>query len=65
VLVAILAEMIKRRVRGVEDLESTIDAPVLALITGPGKGGGRGWSPKQPAGLGNLKWPNRGKVARA
>jgi succinoglycan biosynthesis transport protein ExoP len=35
VLVALIAEMLGRRVRGVEDLEAAIDAPVLAVITAP------------------------------
>jgi uncharacterized protein involved in exopolysaccharide biosynthesis len=41
VLVALLAEFLGRRVRGVADLQSAIDAPVLAVIGAPAKPGGR------------------------
>ena len=37
VLVALLAELFGRRVRGYEDLASAIDAPLLAIIAGPAK----------------------------
>lgn len=37
VLLALLCELFARRVRGVEDLESTTGAPVLAVIAAPSK----------------------------
>jgi uncharacterized protein involved in exopolysaccharide biosynthesis len=37
VLVALLAELLARRVRGAEDLQSLIDAPVLGVISGPAR----------------------------
>jgi polysaccharide biosynthesis transport protein len=41
-LVALLMELFNRRVRGVEDLRSVGDTPLLAVIAGPRKPG-RGW----------------------
>jgi uncharacterized protein involved in exopolysaccharide biosynthesis len=41
VLTALLAEMIGRRVRGVEDLQSALNVPVLAVIQRPSTGGAK------------------------
>ncbi|MHB8529301.1 MAG: hypothetical protein ACYC8V_07300, partial [Caulobacteraceae bacterium] len=62
VLVALLTELFGRKVRGPEDLQSTFDAPLLAVIAAPldGKSGPgakrRGWT---------LRWPNRRRMAPA
>jgi polysaccharide biosynthesis transport protein len=37
VLVALLAELLNRRVRGIEDLTSAVEAPLLGVIGSPGK----------------------------
>jgi len=50
VLVALLMELFGRRVRGVEDLSSAIDAPLLAVIAAPPKPG-RAARPRQSTGM--------------
>jgi hypothetical protein len=40
-LVAILCELFARRVRGVEDLETCLDVPMLAVVAAPAKGKSR------------------------
>jgi succinoglycan biosynthesis transport protein ExoP len=37
VLLALLTELFNRRVRGIEDLQSAVDIPVLAVIPAPGR----------------------------
>jgi polysaccharide biosynthesis transport protein len=56
VLASLLAELLGRRIRGVEDLTSAIDAPLLAVI-GPTRG------PRPMLSL--PSWPGRGNEARA
>src|SRR3546814_12196031 len=51
---ALLIELLARRVRGMEDLESTIEAPVLAIVSNEEQRGG--WlptwiNPREPAGI--------------
>ena len=41
VLLALLIELLNRRVRGIEDLQSALDAPLLAVVTVPARGGSR------------------------
>lgn len=42
VLLALLTEMLGRRVRTVKDLNDAVEAPLLAVVIGPGTGGGPG-----------------------
>lgn len=51
---ALLIELLARRVRGMEDLESTIEAPVLAIVSNEEPRGGwlRKWlNPREPDGI--------------
>src|SRR3546814_4055030 len=51
---ALLIELLARRVRGMEDLESTIEAPVLAIVSNEAPRGGwlRKWlNPRELAGI--------------
>jgi uncharacterized protein involved in exopolysaccharide biosynthesis len=65
ILVALLVELLNRRVRGIEDLTSAIEAPVLGII-GPA---GDKSSPALQSGSRRLialpSWRGRGRVARA
>jgi uncharacterized protein involved in exopolysaccharide biosynthesis len=60
ILVAILAELLARRVRGMEELEQAIDAPMLAVIAGPGRARARS-TRKLPR---QMNWPMRRKAVQ-
>ena len=61
VLTALLMELLARRVRGVEDLTGSLDAPVLGVIAGPSKRA-RSAAISGPI---RLALPGRGKAAHA
>lgn len=52
VLTGLLLELLSRRVRGVEDLEWAIDAPMLAAIAAPSKRGGKSGQRNRRSGTG-------------
>jgi len=41
VLAALLVELLNRRIRGIEDLQAALDAPLLAVVTAPARSGSR------------------------
>ncbi len=55
VLVALLAELFARKVRGPEDLQSTLDVPLLAVIMAPPRTKSSGLLGRRPRGV--MKWP--------
>ena len=61
-MVALLAELFARRVRGPEDLQSAVDAPLLAIVEYPAWVGVRRLSPEWPPGGGR---PGRRKLIKA
>jgi polysaccharide biosynthesis transport protein len=63
VLVALLAELFGRRVRGMEDLQFGIGAPLLGVISAPAKSKPGIW--RRASWLIRPKWPNNDKMARA
>jgi uncharacterized protein involved in exopolysaccharide biosynthesis len=62
ILTALIMEMLARRVRGVEDLLSSLDIPVLGLIAAPQRGGRQ---QRLSSFRGILSLPGRGKAAHA
>lgn len=62
ILLSLLLELFGRRVRSVEDMEASIEAPLLAIIDGPSASerGPRKWS---IAGVGRSLMPGRRKMA--
>jgi uncharacterized protein involved in exopolysaccharide biosynthesis len=59
-MVALLTELFARRVRGPEDLRSSVDAPLLAMVSAPAgaRRSAPGWRPR-------IGRPGRRKLARA
>ncbi|MEO8811736.1 MAG: Wzz/FepE/Etk N-terminal domain-containing protein [Caulobacteraceae bacterium] len=64
ILVALLMELVARRVRGVEDLQGAIDAPVIGVVAAPAtpRTAGR---PRFGIRMPDIKWPSRRGMARA
>jgi uncharacterized protein involved in exopolysaccharide biosynthesis len=63
VLIALLSELLGRRVRGVEDLQSAIDVPLLAVIGAPSQGNGGSAVRGRPPWLALPRWPPNGRSA--